>query len=168
MPQWTRYDRDGLVGVITLDRPPLNLIDGAFLDGLLNCLEEARTDRHCRAIILESAMPGTFCAGLDLKAAIGWSESALRSILTRLYLDILDSQASLGKPTIATPAGVVRGGGITLCIQCDVIVCDAQTDFAYSEIDAGLGPGHSPFAFAKTDGPSPGLCAALHRRIVRC
>lgn len=140
MTEWVRYTREGGAGIVTLDRPPLNLIDRAFLDDLLAAFSAAKTDPQCRAVILESAISTMFCAGLDLKALRGWNKDELRAILNTLYLDIMDMQATLGKPTIAAPAGKVRGGGITLCIQCDVIIPDAEVDFAYSEIDAGLLP----------------------------
>ena len=140
MTEWVRYTREGAAGIVTLDRPPLNLIDRPFLDALMSAFRQAKDDAECRAVILESALPGFFCAGLDLKALRSWDEDELRSILNILYLGIMDKQATLGKPTIAAPAGMVRGGGITLCIQCDVIIPDAEVDFAYSEIDAGLLP----------------------------
>lgn len=140
MTEWVRYAREGAAGIVTLDRPPLNLIDISFIKSLLDAFSEAKADTKCRAVILESTLPAMFCAGLDLKALRGWGEDELRSILNMLYLDIMDMQATLGKPTIAAPAGMVRGGGITLCIQCDVIIPDTEVDFAYSEIDAGLLP----------------------------
>lgn len=140
MTAQVRYEREAAVGIVTLDRPPLNLIDAGFLDDLFAALDAAKSDAQCRAVVLESANPEMFCAGIDLKAASGWSESELRALLQTLYLDLMERQAALGKPTIAAPAGKVRGGGITLSIQCDVIVADASADFAYSEIDAGLVP----------------------------
>lgn len=135
-----RYAREDAVGVVTLDRPPLNLVDKAFLDDLLAAFDAAKADAGCRAIVLESASAEVFSAGLDLKAARLWSEAELRGILHVLYLKLMQVQARLGKPTIAAAAGTVRGGGITLAIQCDVIVADANVDFAYSEIDVGLVP----------------------------
>lgn len=140
MTDLVRFDRDGPLGIITLDRPPLNLIDAEFLKDFLACLDEAGRDAACRCVVIESSSESTFCAGLDLKAARLWSEAELRMVLKKLYLGVMDRQAALGKPTIAAAAGIVRGGGITLCIQCDLIVCDASADFAYSEVDAGLVP----------------------------
>lgn len=140
MTQFIRYSREDAVGIVTMDRPPLNVLDMAFLGELLAAFNAAKDDPACRAIVLESACPDVFCAGLDLKAARSWSRDELRAILNRLYLEIMDMQRGLGKPTIAAPHGIVRGGGITLSIQCDVIVADANVDFAYSEIDAGVIP----------------------------
>lgn len=140
MARLVHYDREGPVGVVTLDRLPLNLIDAQFLDDLFKAYRAAGSDPQCRAVVLESASPDIFCAGLDLKAAKGWDEDTLRTLLHRLYLELMEIQSDIGIPTIAAPAGKVRGGGITLCIQCDVIVADEAVEFAYSEIDAGLVP----------------------------
>lgn len=140
MSQHVRYERAGPVGVITLKKLPLNLIDRHFLADLFSAYGAAGSDTDCRAIVVESANPDIFCAGLDLKAARSWSAEELREVLRCLYLELMDVQSELGKPMIAAPAGKVRGGGITLCIQCDVIVADENVEFAYSEIDAGLIP----------------------------
>jgi enoyl-CoA hydratase len=140
MTDLVRYTREGDIGVVTLDRLPCNLIDMPFIERLLASFDSAGADGACRAVVLESASAEVFSAGLDLKGAMQWSAEQLRAVLHRLYLDLMEVQAGLGKPTIAAPGGIVRGGGITLCIQCDVIVADAAVDFAYSEIDAGLIP----------------------------
>lgn len=140
MAEWVGYSREDAVGIVSMARPPLNLLDLDFLGQLLAAFTTAKDDAECRAVVLESACPEVFCAGLDLKAARAWTRDALRAILNRLYLELMDLQREMGKPTIAAPHGVVRGGGITLSIQCDVIVADANVDFAYSEIDAGVIP----------------------------
>lgn len=140
MTEWVSYSRSGAVGVVTMDRPPLNVLDLAFLGELLAAFTAAKDDPECRAVVLESACPKVYCAGLDLKAAQAWTRDELRTILNLLYLELMDLQRVMGKPTIAAPHGIVRGGGITLSIQCDVIVADESVDIAYSEIDAGVIP----------------------------
>jgi len=37
------YEKDGAVGVVTLAKPPHNLIDEAFLDALLASLRQCRS-----------------------------------------------------------------------------------------------------------------------------
>lgn len=140
MSQHVHYQRVGPVGVITLDRLPLNLIDQPFLAELFSAYAAAGSDSGCRAVVVESASPQIFSAGLDLKAAKNWDADELRELLQNLYLGLMDVQSNLGKPTIAAPTGTVRGGGITLCIQCDLIIADENVEFAYSEIDIGLVP----------------------------
>ena len=51
------YEKDGAVGVVTLAKPPHNLIDEAFLDALLTAYAEGS-----RSILLRSSMRH-FCAG---------------------------------------------------------------------------------------------------------
>src|SRR5277367_2317709 len=55
------YEKDGAVGVVTLAKPPHNLIDEAFLDALLAAYSDAVAG-GCRGILLRSGMRH-FCAG---------------------------------------------------------------------------------------------------------
>jgi enoyl-CoA hydratase/carnithine racemase len=61
---------DGIAELL-LDRPPVNAVDGELIDELLAALERARCDVSARAVILASAQPRRFCAGLDIRAVDG-------------------------------------------------------------------------------------------------
>jgi enoyl-CoA hydratase/carnithine racemase len=58
--------RDGGVAEILFNNGPVNAITEPFMDALLEALDRARRDERARAVILASAIPGRFCAGLDL------------------------------------------------------------------------------------------------------
>jgi enoyl-CoA hydratase/carnithine racemase len=61
----------------------------------------------------------------------------VRGLLQRLYLDMLDVQHRMGKPTIACVHGAARGGGMTLSITCNVIVADETASFGYPSSTTG-------------------------------
>ena len=62
------FERDGHVGLITLNRPErLNAINTAMIADLSDVLLRAEQDRNVRVIILTGAGRG-FCSGLDLQA----------------------------------------------------------------------------------------------------
>ena len=62
------FERDGYVGLITLNRPErLNAINTAMIADLSDVLLRADQDRNVRVIILTGAGRG-FCSGLDLQA----------------------------------------------------------------------------------------------------
>ena len=62
------FERDGYVGLITLNRPErLNAITTAMIAELSEVLLRADQDRNVRVIILTGAGRG-FCSGLDLQA----------------------------------------------------------------------------------------------------
>ena len=128
------------VAEIFFNNPPVNTIGHAFLDSFLAALERAKADREVRAILIASALPGRFCAGLDLGALLRGSLGEAHDIVDKLYARLCDVQFGLGKPSIAAISGEVRGGGITIAISCDMIVADAASTFGYPEINIGLLP----------------------------
>lgn len=128
------------VAEIVLDNPPANAITAAMVEGILAALARAAADDQVRAVILASAVPGRFCAGLDLNLLEGAPPERMRSLVERLYTGITEAQFRLGKPSIAAVSGAARGGGMTLAISCDLIVAGRSTSFGYPEIDVGLLP----------------------------
>lgn len=131
--------RDG-VAEILFNNAPVNAITGAFMDGLLGSLERARQDSGVRAVILASAIPGRFCAGLDLASFLGSSPSEVHGVVGKLYAQLSEAQAGLGKPSIAAITGAARGGGMSIAITCDIILAADTATFGYPELDIGLLP----------------------------
>jgi enoyl-CoA hydratase/carnithine racemase len=135
-----RYAVANGIARITLNRPPVNALDLDMVKCVVAALETAAKDEDAGAVVLTSAVPGRFCAGLDLKILLGKSETKVRSFLQELYIRLHDAQYNLGKPSIAAVAGAARGGGMTLAISCDVILAGAGATFGYPEIDVGVIP----------------------------
>jgi enoyl-CoA hydratase/carnithine racemase len=135
-----RYDVSNNIARIILDRPPVNALDLDMIRSVVVALETAAKDDAVRAVVLTSAVPNRFCAGLDLKILLGKSEEKVRGFLQQLYVRLHDAQYNLGKASIAAVAGAARGGGMTLAISCDVIIAGAGATFGYPEIDVGVIP----------------------------
>ena len=140
--RFLRYSITDGIAEILMDNGPVNALSVPMLDELLACFEQAAADDSVRAIILGSAVPGRFCAGLDLKAFANDDTDGVRALLERLYTRFTDLQYRLGKPSIAAVNGTARGGGMTLSISCDMIVADSGADLGYPEIDVGLQLGY--------------------------
>jgi enoyl-CoA hydratase/carnithine racemase len=135
-----RYDVSDHVAEITLARAPVNALNLSLLDQLLDALRHAAADDDVRAVVLTSALPRQFCAGLDLSIMAGKSEADVRPFLQKLYVELADIQHNLGKPSIAAVNGAARGGGMTLSILCDFIVAGESASFGYPEINVGVVP----------------------------
>jgi len=130
---------DGLARIL-LNRPPVNALDLDMIRRIVAALEDAAKDDAVRAVLLTSAIPNRFCAGLDLGILVGKSDSKARGFVQELYVRLHDVQYNLGKPSIAVVSGAARGGGMTLAISCDVILAGAGATFGYPEIDVGVLP----------------------------
>lgn len=126
------FEQDGAVGVVTLAKPPHNLIDHALLAELCSAYDRAVTE-GCRCILLRSAMRH-FCAGADLDviATQRWDQAALESLWLRLE--------DVPLPTVAAVHGAALGGGFELALMCDMIVAADTASFGMAEASLGLLP----------------------------
>lgn len=134
------YHIDDGIAEIIMNHPPVNAMSVPLLDEIIACFERAAADDAVHAIILGSAVPGRFCAGLDLNAFSEGDSENVRALLERLYTGFTNLQFRLGKPSIAAVNGTARGGGMTLAISCDMIVAERSADLGYPEIDVGVIP----------------------------
>lgn len=125
---------------IALDRPPVNALSLETIHAIVAALRRAAADEGARVVVLASAVPRRFCAGLDLALLLGKSSDQVRELLQALYVDLHDAQYNLGKPSIAAVGGAARGGGMTLAISCDVILAGEGATFGYPEINIGVLP----------------------------
>jgi len=125
---------------IVMNHAPVNAMTVPLLDALLAAFEQASADDGVDVIVLGSAVPGRFSAGLDLKAFAQGDWENSRALLERLYTRFTDLQFRLGKPSIAAVNGTARGGGMTLAISCDMMVVERGATLGYPEIDVGVIP----------------------------
>ena len=135
-----RYDVSDQIAEISLARPPVNALSLSLLEQLIAALRRAAADENVRAVVLTSAVPRRFSAGLDLRMMLGTPATDVRRLLDKLYVELADVQYNLGKPSIAAVGGSARGGGMTLAISCDVLIAGESATFGYPEIDLGLVP----------------------------
>ena len=111
---------------------------GQKLDGLAHMPD-------LRGIVLESAKPGIFIAGADLKELADASpenpEPTRR--LIELGLSVLHTLESLPCPTVAVVDGAALGGGLEVALACDFRICGSspRVQLGLPEIKLGLVPG---------------------------
>jgi enoyl-CoA hydratase/carnithine racemase len=129
-----QYEKDGAVGVVTLAKPPHNLIDDALLQGMLGAYERAIAE-GCRSILLRSAMRH-FCAGADVD---GFKAGGRRRDQAG-FEQLLDSLENVKLPTVAAVHGAALGGGLELAVTCDMIVAADTASFGMAEASLGLLP----------------------------
>lgn len=126
------YEKDGAVGIVTMAKPPHNLIDNAMLEALMNAYETAVRE-GCRAILLRSGMRH-FCAGADLDLLS--LEQPDAQALARLWKALEDVPV----PTVAAVHGAALGGGLELALTCDMIIAADTASFGMAEASLGLLP----------------------------
>src|SRR5258708_2364922 len=118
METTVRYEVSEKVARITLARPPVNALSLEMARAVVAAVKRAAGDQGARVVVLSSAIPKRFSAGLDLDLLLGKSSEQIRPFLQALYIDLYDAQWTLGKPSIAAVGGAARGGGMTLAVSC--------------------------------------------------
>ncbi len=74
-----RYNVSGHVAGIGLNRPPVNAMSFSLLEQLIVALKRAAADENERAVLITSAVPSRFSAGLDLDMLLRDSKHLERS-----------------------------------------------------------------------------------------
>src|SRR5258707_12173476 len=103
---------------LTLDRPPLNVLDLATIRELHAAIEPLMRRRDIKALVLRSALDGTFSAGAAVLDHA--KERAIEMLETfHALIRLLDA---LPQATIAAVDGRCLGGGCELAAVCDFVL----------------------------------------------
>lgn len=130
--QTVTFEKDGAVGIVTMCKPPHNLMDNAMLAELVSALH-ASVEARCRSILLRSSMRH-FCAGADL--GVIYEERLDDASLNRLWGQF----ESVPLPIVAAVQGAALGGGLELAVMCDMVIAADTATFSMAESALGLLP----------------------------
>ena len=133
-----RFQREGDVGLVVIDDPPLNLFGAELTNDLIAALEEAEGEA-IRALLIR-AEGRVFTGGADVNTFKGRTPeegSAFFADLIRLVHKLED----LPVPTLASVHGLCLTAGFELSLACDMIWAAESAQFGLVEIVVGLTPG---------------------------
>ena len=135
-----RYEVDGRVATITIDRPDRrNALDRAHVVDLLATVAEASADDAVRAVVLTGA-GGVFCAGTDM---------SVRDDIAPAHDDWWADMEPNGwcwpivrspKPFLAAVDGAAVGQGAELTSHCDWRIASTRARFSWNFVHRGLVP----------------------------
>ena len=139
MSSFVHVQVDGNVGVIRLDRPPVNAINSVVHGELLEAADEVVGRTDIRAVVLYGG-ERSFAAGADIKemAHLGPSEIA---VFGKTLTMAIDAVARLPQPVVAAVTGYALGGGCELALAADFRIIAEDARIGLPEITLGVIPG---------------------------
>lgn len=136
--QYILTERDGNVGIVTLNRPKeLNALNFQLVGELADALAEFDLDSEIRCMVITGAGEKAFAAGADIKQMS--DKSPIDMMLSGF--EAWQRIKQIRKPLIAAVGGYALGGGCELAMNCDMIVASENARFGQPEILLGVIPG---------------------------
>ena len=137
---FVKYEQDGFVGVITINRPEaLNALNADVvkdLDAVLDGIDLNTT----RVLVVTGAGEKSFVAGADIAAMSTMTVQEAREF-SKAGNDVFRKLETLPIPSIAAVNGFALGGGNELAMSCDIRYCSENAVFGQPEVGLGITPG---------------------------
>ena len=135
------FTNAGPVGFITLDHPPANSYDLAFMTEFSSAVDEAVAGAT-RVVIVQSANPKFFSAGADIKRFLEGDVAANMEMI-KVSQAAFRRMAAAPQVFIAFLAGHALGGGLEIALACDIrLAATGSYKLGLPEVTLGLLPGN--------------------------
>ena len=128
------------VALVTLNRPPVNALNRALRDAIIEAFDAISEREDIRVAVLTGAGKA-FCAGADLKDRPDPSKTGAYHAHNRVTRETGNAIRECAKPVIAAVNGAALGAGLGLMAACDIFLVAEDAVFGMPEIDVGLAGG---------------------------
>ena len=141
MAEAVRYHAQGMVGVITLDRPDnRNSMTPEVLDAFSAASAAAHADSSIRCLVI-TGTGSCFSSGADFKSVLQReTNEAPQERSYAMYVPFL-SLLDIEVPIIGALNGHAVGGGFGLALVCDIRIGALEGKYGANFVKVGLSPG---------------------------
>jgi enoyl-CoA hydratase/carnithine racemase len=138
-----RVKVDRNVVFVTIDHPPMNLLDLDLVMEIGRFGQEVSEDEDIRVIVFDSADPDFFVSHGDVEAILGLGDVAPpKSESVGFVHGLLDRFRTMPKISIAKVEGAARGGGSEFALAMDMrFGAIGKAVFGQPEVSMGIIPG---------------------------
>jgi enoyl-CoA hydratase/carnithine racemase len=134
-----RYEREGDVGLVVIDDPPLNLFGMELTNDLMAALEEAEGDM-ARALVVR-AEGRVFTGGVNVEVFADLSKEQGATLFEEPLAKIVQKLEAMPIPTVASVHALCLTAGFELSLGCDMLLAGEAAKFGLVERVVGLTPG---------------------------
>ncbi|HEX4956017.1 MAG TPA: enoyl-CoA hydratase-related protein [Thermoanaerobaculia bacterium] len=136
-----RLERSGRTATLTVDHPPLNVLDLGMLAELGEAVETLAGQADLALVIVQAAGARAFSAGVSVQDHTADKVADMLDLFHRALAGL----AALPAPSLAVVRGRCLGGGMELALACDWVLAAETATFGQPEIELGCFP---PYAAA--------------------
>jgi cyclohexa-1,5-dienecarbonyl-CoA hydratase len=126
----------GRTATVTLNRPPLNILDLETLGRLCTILGKLNVDPDLQVVVLRGAGERAFSAGVSVQ---DHTPDRVREMLDGLH-GAIRLLRDLPAVAVAAVQGHCLGGGMELALGCDLVLATDDARFGQPEIELGCYP----------------------------
>ena len=156
-----RLDRDGRTATLTINRPPLNILDIPTIQRLGEAISELE---DAQLVVIRGAGDRAFSAGVAVQDhtpdLVGPMLESLHGAIRKLR--------DLSAVTVAAVQGHCLGGGMELALACDLVIAQEDARFGQPEIELGCYPPVAAALYPSLIGPGRTLDLLLTGRTLTC
>src|ERR1700704_2571491 len=131
--------KDGEIGILTVNNPPVNALSPGVPEGIIAGIEAFEKDDAVKAIVLIGG-GRTFIAGADIRE-FGKITSGGDRKRGPGFVGILDRVENSPKPIVAAIHGPALGGGLETAMACHYRVAVPSAQVGQPEVKLGIIPG---------------------------
>ncbi|MBI2217565.1 MAG: enoyl-CoA hydratase/isomerase family protein [Candidatus Rokubacteria bacterium] len=131
-----RVERATGVARVTLNQPPLNLVDPGLIDALADTFAHLAGEPSVRLAVLTGS-GRAFCAGMNVHVLRALDVSGAKALITRLQRAIGLVHAA-PFPVVGAVNGAALGAGFELALACDLRVAVSGALLGLPEVRVGV------------------------------
>ena len=132
-----KSDINGDIGIISIDRPPVNAINPELVSSLSQALDSFKSNDKINGVILQGR-DGIFSAGLDITHLFPKDREYIDSFW-KDFSTLLLNMFSFPKPLYSSISGHCPAGGTVMVIMSDYrIMSKGKYVIGLNEVDVGL------------------------------
>src|ERR1700687_5320777 len=131
--------KDGEIGILTVNNPPVNALSPGVPEGIIAGIEAFERDDAVKAMVLIGG-GRTFIAGADIRE-FGKITSGGDRKRGPGFVSILDRMENSSKPIVAAIHGTALGGGLETAMACHYRVAVPSAQVGQPEVKLGIIPG---------------------------
>ena len=151
---------EGKTAWVTLDRPPLNVLDIPMMKSLSRLL--GRLTAECDFIVFQGAGPKAFSAGAEVR---DHTPDRVAEMLAAFH-EVFRQLGRADCLTVAAVHGHCLGGGMELASFCDFVLATESAQFGQPEIKLGCFPPVGLILLPELVGPRAALDLILTGRTI--